>query len=331
MSALFTPNAERREYLGEPTLAQVMRRPRWIAALLLALAVAAGFAWLGRWQLDMAVRDDSQQVADTEKPRELLSVAVPGRGLTEDAAGSVVTVRGTVDSANYAVVQNRENDGRIGAWVVARLLVSDGEDASGGAAKSETSNIPLAIGWAENVREAKRAAEKLGALGAQEVNLRGRLMPTEETRVPHPEEDPHALLSMSPAQLINVWQGVRGTSYQGYIVLHEVTTGKNLRTVAGLAEIPSPAPEPPETINWLNLFYAIEWVVFALFAVFFWFRLTRDAWEKEHELQELEKAAAGAEVVQQRQGQTAGAASTADGVRAEASRDAAGDTQALPR
>ena len=46
-------------------------------------------------------------------------------------------------------------------------------------------------------------------------------------------------------------------------------------------------------MNWLNVFYAGEWVVFAGFAVYFWFRLTRDAWEKEHEL-----AALTAEVIE---------------------------------
>ncbi|MEN9620072.1 MAG: hypothetical protein RL499_265, partial [Actinomycetota bacterium] len=32
-----------------PDFWQVARRPRWIGALLLALAVAAGFAALGQW------------------------------------------------------------------------------------------------------------------------------------------------------------------------------------------------------------------------------------------------------------------------------------------
>jgi hypothetical protein len=43
----------------------------------------------------------------------------------------------------------------------------------------------------------------------------------------------------------------------------------------------------------LNIFYAIEWVVFAGFAVFLWYRLVRDAWEREEELREEAAISAG--------------------------------------
>ena len=36
--------------------------------------------------------------------------------------------------------------------------------------------------------------------------------------------------------------------------------------------------QPQETsVNWMNIFYAIEWVVFAGFSVFLWWRLVADA------------------------------------------------------
>ena len=36
-------------------------------------------------------------------------------------------------------------------------------------------------------------------------------------------------------------------------------------------------------MNWLNIFYAAEWAVFAGFAFYLWYRLAKDAWEKEVE------------------------------------------------
>ena len=54
----------------------------------------------------------------------------------------------------------------------------------------------------------------------------------------------------------------------------------------------SPPPEQSVELNWLNIFYAIEWVVFAGFAVFLWYRLVRDAVEREREEAEAEAAAA---------------------------------------
>ena len=45
-------------------------------------------------------------------------------------------------------------------------------------------------------------------------------------------------------------------------------------------------------LNWLNIFYAAEWIIFAGFAVFLWYRLVKDAKEREdEELRELEARA----------------------------------------
>jgi cyanate permease len=33
----------------------------------------------------------------------------------------------------------------------------------------------------------------------------------------------------------------------------------------------------------LNIFYAIEWAVFAVFAFYIWWRMVRDAYEREQE------------------------------------------------
>ncbi|QYM75513.1 hypothetical protein [Leucobacter luti] len=98
--------------------------------------------------------------------------------------------------------------------------------------------------------------------------------------------------TMIPAHFANVWADVDAPVYSGYLVLHDDGDIPALLASADLDPIDSVPPLPPETVSWLNVFYAIEWVVFAGFAVFFWFRLTRDAWEKEHELQELEAEAA---------------------------------------
>jgi len=51
----------------------------------------------------------------------------------------------------------------------------------------------------------------------------------------------------------------------------------------GLTRIDSPKPSSDVEVNLLNIFYAVEWVVFAGFAIFLWYRLVRDAWEREQE------------------------------------------------
>ena len=50
---------------------RMMLRPRWILALLLALAVAAAFALLGRWQLERAIVSGQVIERSTEIVRPL--------------------------------------------------------------------------------------------------------------------------------------------------------------------------------------------------------------------------------------------------------------------
>lgn len=272
------------EYLGEPTLGQVMRRPLWILALLLALAVAGGFAWLGQWQMGIAVRTMDQEVLDTETVRPLADVSDLAKGVTEDAAGVVVEVSGELVSGDYRVVSPRENAGETGAWVVGHLVTQNPEAA----------HLAVALGWAPTE---EAAAEKIPTLDANpdlvtEQMLEGRYMPPEGPTIPKPDADPQAMHTMIPAHFANVWSGVDAPVYSGYLVLHPDGATADALAEAGLDTIDSVPPLPPEKVNWLNVFYAIEWVVFAGFAVFFWFRLTRDAWEKEHELMILEAEAA---------------------------------------
>ena len=54
-----------------------------------------------------------------------------------------------------------------------------------------------------------------------------------------------------------------------------------------------PVQRPPNrevSLNLLNVFYAAEWVIFAGFAVFLWWRLVRDEWEKEHGVRQAREA-----------------------------------------
>lgn len=274
------------EYLGDPTLARVMRRPRWIIALLLALVVAAGFAWLGQWQLSNAVRSDEEQNYNTETVRPLSEATVLGKGVTEYGAGVVVSVRGYFVAGDFRVLSPRENQGEQGAWVVGHLVTEAPEAAANG-------NLAVAIGWVPDAATAQRAIKKLDAAPAiaEPRMFEGRYMPPEGALIPPPTDDPQRLQSMLPAHLANIWTNVQTPVYAGYLVMHDGASVEPM--LAGLDPIDSVAPLPPERVSWLNVFYAAEWVVFAGFAVFFWFRLARDAWEKEHELKLLMQRAEG--------------------------------------
>ena len=113
--------------------------------------------------------------------------------------------------------------------------------------------------------------------------LTGRLISDEGPVVPPRGADPQEITRMSSAALLGRWHDVAGLDvYRPYLTSDE--------PLAGLEEISSPAPAEASTVNWLNIFYAAEWAVFAGFAFYLWYRLARDAWEKE--LEDLEDAAA---------------------------------------
>lgn len=276
----------RPQYEGDPTLGRVMLRPRWIAALLLALAVAGGFAWLGQWQLSHAITVEAEHAADTEIPRPLIEVTAAGTPVKDTAAGMVVTVDGGLVPGDFRVVEQRTNAGREGVWVTGHLLTAGG------------GSLAVTLGWAPDAATAERAIAAIEAdpaLTSAELALEGRYMPSDGAAAPKKGEDPTRITSMSAAQLVNLWAPFAGEAYPGYLVMHPAPPLDGAALAAlGLEAVDSVPPLPVETISWLNLFYAVEWVVFAGFAVYLWYRLARDDWEKTHELQILSRAEAEA-------------------------------------
>ncbi|MCU1576213.1 MAG: hypothetical protein JWP70_917 [Leifsonia sp.] len=263
----------------ETTLFRMMLRPRWIGALLLALALAAGFAWLGQWQLARAIDSGTVSETQTESTVPLASAAKPSGPILDASIGQLVTVTASFTPSDYQLLEGRLNKGVAGYWVVAHATVA-GTDAGGPPVA-----LAVARGWAADKATATRVLAQLANEPATEQTIVGRLLPTEAPTVPDPKGDPKVMKDMSVAALYNLWTGVDHTAvYEAYVV-QKVPP-------AGLVAIDSPPPIQQQTVNWLNIFYAAEWAIFAGFAVFFWYRLVKDAKEKEDELRELERESA---------------------------------------
>jgi surfeit locus 1 family protein len=236
----------------------IARRPRWIAALLLCLGIAAGFAALGQWQLSRSV-DTGQVVGapDTETPVALSSIAEPQSAVTQPQFGRRVTVSGALVPGDLVVLTDRDNGTGPGAWLVGHLRTGDGV------------SLVVALGWAPDAEAARAAEGDTQALGG---DLVGRYLPSEAPTDSEVEAGQHSALSV--AELINIWPDAQPV-YGGYLVLDE--------PAAGLEPIISPEPSREVSLNLLNVFYAIEWVIFAGFALYLWYRLVQDAVEKERD------------------------------------------------
>lgn len=239
------------------TFWQVARRPRWIAALLLALALAAGFAWLGQWQLGRSIATTVSDGPDTEKAVALSSFATPGVSFRDDQLGRMATVDARLVPGDWVLLSERRNGDREGWWLVGHAVTDDGTD------------LVVALGWAPT-RDAAVAAEATATIPSPLV---GRYLPSEAPDQPGVEKGVQSAASVAAA--INQWHEFGGSVYAGYLVAHEAPEG--------LSRIDSPKPIPPAALNWLNLFYGVEWAVFAGFAIYLWYRLVKDVVEGERE------------------------------------------------
>lgn len=257
--------------LFPPTLREVMLRGRWIGMLLLCLLVAGVFAWLGQWQLERAIDTDPPPPGITEEVQPLADVLQPAEYLPEPLVGQRVETAGAWVPGDFLIVSGRFNDDAEGYWVTGQLRVE------------ERTSIAVAIGWAPDLASAEVAVDELDAAAdGSEVAVSGRIISDEGPRVP-PRSDPAELSRMSPAALLSVWHDIDELEvFRPYLAS---TTASN-----GLADIASPAPAEISPVNWLNVFYAAEWAIFAGFAFYLWYRLAKDAWERE--VEEFEDAAA---------------------------------------
>ncbi len=232
---------------------RIARRPRWIAALFLALGVAAVFGALGQWQLDRSVEQATIVERDTETVVPLTLVATPQSIISSEASGRMVTLECQYVDGDDVVLTNRQSSGGVGSWLISHCVTSEGY------------SLAVAQGYAQSGVEP-------GMLGAQPGTVVGRYVPTESPQSSDFRAGERS--SVAIAELVNLWANP-GPVYGGYVVLAQAPEG--------LVTIGTNPPPTEAELNWLNLFYAVQWVIFGLFALYLWWRLVRDEWEKELE------------------------------------------------
>jgi len=243
----------------------VARRPRWIAMLALALVIAGGFAALSQWQLSRAIATGTVVERATETAVPLTGLVKPQSEVTDASNGQMVTASGNWVDGDYIVLSKRLNRGSDGYWVVGHLAVDTG---------TSTAGLPVALGWTPSEKQATKVAKELSVRDHDAVTVIGRYLNSE---APQSTDFEHGQLSsLAAGTFANLWKAMDPDGmYGGFVVIHE--------HIAGLDRIDSPAPSAEVELNWLNIFYAIEWVVFAGFAFFLWYRLVKDTWERELE------------------------------------------------
>jgi len=231
--------------------------PRWLAIHVLAVTLVAACLWLGHWQLDRAAAvQQSASGASEPAAVPLASLTAPQGVLDGAVIGRKVTVRGVYDPEHAYLVPGQVHNGRPGYWLLSILRTPSG------------AGVLVARGW---VPTPAAAASEPAPAGP--VLVTGRLMDAQDpsgglppgTVLPPGQvaaASPVAMLSLVPYQL-----------YDGYVAL----TTQQPPVPAGLTLVPSPRSSNPVPGFYLqHIAYVALWWLFAVFVVFFWWRLVRD-------------------------------------------------------
>jgi surfeit locus 1 family protein len=215
--------------------------PRWLVALGLLVTFIVACIFLGLWQWDRTSNILNAERAANAQPAPVNEV-VSGIELDDASIGRPVTATGTY--RNESTISGRLLGNETGVWVVSELVMSSGDA------------IAVVRGWSPNAQEITTVTEPVQIAG-----------------IVHPDEyfyadavtDAESLVTISSGLLEQVWDV---DLLPGFLVLTE--------------QVPEPIgyPEPvPPTVQTgdvpfplQNFFYAIQWWLFAIFAVVVYLR-----------------------------------------------------------
>ncbi|MCX6496637.1 MAG: hypothetical protein NTW23_04840 [Rhodoluna sp.] len=247
---------------------------RWIAALVFCLLLAVGFALMAQWQIGRSFVDapaNNTWLAVTTT--DLTQVAVPNSPFTFNEIPTSgdkpfltqVTTSLTVDPSKAVLVSNRiQVNGDKGYWLVVP-------------AQTDAARLFVVAGFINEERNAASLLSEVKQLTILQalVPVTGRYLPSE---APLQSVGGDVFDSLSIAQWINLNSFDSEQVYTGFMVL---TENNLFSSVDGVEMVTIGMPKSDSQVNWLSAFYAIEWTVFAGFAVFMWWRLLADSYKKQ--------------------------------------------------
>jgi len=244
-------------------------KPKWLGLLVLVLALCYGFFLLGRWQLEVA-RDSAlkEQLAQAKAQAVVTveSVLKPHQAFPNELSARAVSATGHYEPTEQVTVPDRRLDGAAGYWVVTALHTDEGPV------------LPVLRGFVTDAALAPAPPDGrlmvVGGLAPGESPVSGAALPDGQLR------------SVDLAVLVNRWDG---DLYNAFVFAQseEAVTGQDavnlieLPDLHGLQRVPTPTGEVG--LNWRNAAYAAQWWVFALFALWMWWRMVRDDHRKSRE------------------------------------------------
>lgn len=245
------------------------------------------FVLLTKWQFDQSTLAQPRSHEVTETPVPLTEHFQPAQPMMSDEADQMVYFTGTIDPTKTIQVESRLSDQDIGFWLVSSATVDGAPEQNG---------IPVVWAWVpeelDTTGEAmvEKFEDAVGINTTDTIEFMGRLIPGEG---PTPNTNhyifPQRTQMLATADLVNIWDE---KLYAGYVVAETFTVNGTEHTIANTDQIRgvTTAPQPEEAqVAWLNVFYGIEWFLFAVFSIYLWWRFVRDDYAKDQREEELDQ------------------------------------------
>lgn len=223
----------------------LIRTPRWVALGLLAVILALAALALGRWQWERSTDIIRAEEVARAEPIAVQRVTDVGEAFDNPLIGRPVFAEGRYLAVDQTAVLSRSVDEIPGVWVLTPLDLADG------------SAIAVVRGWAPSLEAAPAPS------GA--VRVEGIWHPNERFYRDEPLRS-DGVLAISSERLRDRWDlNLR----PGFIMLTAQQPDSDLVNVpqtVTTADVPFPLQ---------NVFYAVQWFVFAGFAIWVYFRWLR--------------------------------------------------------
>lgn len=238
---------------------RVALRPRFLGLLALMVVATVVCGLLATWQWDRAHQAITDKAAGSAQLGDLRGVIGVGDAVTNSIVGDTVTAAGTYVPGEQVLVPGRNIDGTEAVLVVSSMFIEleDGSQA----------RLPVLRGW----------------LPATELTGQdGQLDPSLAPAPPQGEVEISGRLEASEAASGGVVEGVAGEiatpllvnewgspMYSGYVSLDEPT--------GTLRPVPAAESEFSRGLDWQNIGYSLQWVMFGAFFLYLWWRSVRAA------------------------------------------------------
>ena len=218
------------------------KTPASILALLSLILVCVLFFFLGKWQWDR-----TQDILDVERAATMAAVPVSEieQPLDPQDYGRTVTATGSfIDSAQVRIGSRLSRESISGDWIVSALETQTGQ------------LIAVVRGW---VPQGQLFTTPVGT-----VSIKGVLQPN-DTFYAAGSDSGGEIVTIDSQQLSQLWNA---PLLDGYVVMQsqspmEANSPESVPPTISTAEVAFPLQ---------NFFYAIQWWVFALFAVTIYIR-----------------------------------------------------------